>query len=314
MELRALEWFVAVAEYGSMRGAARHLGVTQPALTKAIRRLEDETGVILLHRRARGVTLTAYGQALLRHAGSVRASLRDAREELSALRIGMAGHVRVGAGPAWHRAVLPEAIAAFRAERPLVRIQLLGGLDESLKAQLRAGVLDFVLAALPDAPQFDPDLVRKALLTDEYRVVAARHHPLRRRNKIALADLIEFPWILPSAATYLAERLRVLFRAQGLPPPDAVIETDITGLKLALMRDGPYLSFQATGHLENLEAWHIQPLEVPSATWRRQAGVIMRRGTSPSPAAAALIRTIETVCAVRSSAAASPAKVIELAE
>ena len=107
MDLRAIAYFAAVAEAGTVRGAAARLGISQPALTKAIRRLEDEVGVVLFDRQARGVTLTAYGRTLLRHARNLQASHKEAREEIAALRAGIAGRVRMGAGPSWERIVLP---------------------------------------------------------------------------------------------------------------------------------------------------------------------------------------------------------------
>ena len=97
MDLRAIAYFATVAEYGTVRGAAARLGISQPALTKAIRRLEDEMGVVLFDRQARGVTPTAYGRTLLRHARNLQASLKEAREEIAALRAGIAGRVRIGA-------------------------------------------------------------------------------------------------------------------------------------------------------------------------------------------------------------------------
>ena len=296
MDLRAVEYFAAVAERGTLRGAAARLGISQPALTKAIRRLEDELGVVLFDRQARGVTLTAYGRTLLRHARNLQASFREVREEIAALRAGIAGRVRIGAGPSWERSVLPQAIARFTAERPGVQLHVVGGADDALKAQLRAGELDFVLAATPDAPQLEPDLDWRPLMADDYRVIAAADHPLHARRNTALPDLLSYPWILPSAATQMAERLRVIFRAHGLPPPEPVIETDIVSLKLELMRDSDYLSFHAVAHLREIDPGRFRPLEVAGATWRRAAGIIVQRRSEPNPAASALIGIIVATC------------------
>ena len=296
MDLRAIEYFAAVAECGTVRGAAARLGISQPALTKAIRRLEDEVGVVLFDRQARGVTLTAYGRPLLRHARNLRASIKEAREEIAALCAGIAGRVRVGAGPSWERVVLPRAIARFRVDHPGVQIHVLGGADDTLKAQLRAGDLDFVLAATPDAPQLEPDLDWRPLIADDYRVIAAANHPLHARAGATLPDLLDYPWILPSAVTQMVERLRVIFRAHGLPPPEPVIETDIVSLKLELMRDSDYLSFHAAAHLREIDPGRFRPLDVPHATWRRAAGIITQRRSEPNPAASVLIGIIETTC------------------
>jgi DNA-binding transcriptional LysR family regulator len=296
VDLRAIEYFLAVAERGTLRGAAAQLGITQPALTKAVRRLEDETGVVLFDRQARGVTLTVYGRALLRHAKGLQASLRETREEIAALRAGIAGRIRIGAGPSWERMVLPEALGRLTAEQPEVQIQVAGGADDALKTHLRAGELDFVLAATADAPQLEPDLGWQPLMADDYRGIAAAGHPLHARRDATLRDLLDYPWILPSAATQMAERLRVIFRARGLPPPEPVIETDIVSLKLALMQNSHYLSFHAAAHLRDIAPELCSPLEVPGATWRRAAGIITRRGSEPNPAASMLIDIIKAIC------------------
>src|SRR5690242_7058349 len=152
VEVRHLDYFVAVVEQGSLRGAAQKLGVTQPALTKAIRRLEDSFGVPLFDRQARGMALTAYGTALLRHARDLQTSTQAAWDEITALRSGVAGLVKVGAGPSWQDSVLPEAIRELRVHRPGVRVQVFGASDDQLKTMLQGGAVDLVLAAVPDTP------------------------------------------------------------------------------------------------------------------------------------------------------------------
>lgn len=292
MDIRSVDYVLAVADHGSLRAAAAAIGITQPALTKAIRRMEDETGVRLFDRTARGVRPTIYGDAILRHARNLRASLRASRAEIAALRAGAAGNVRIGAGPSWERAVLPQAIAAFRAERPEVRIHVLGGTDDALKVRLREGALDFVLAATPDSPAIEPDLEWQTLQTDSYCVIAARQHPLRRRRAIPLAALAAYPWILPGAHSLMVQRLHGLFRAHGLAAPNPAIETDIVVLRHQLLATGPYVSFSAAGLVRELRDRSIIHLDVPAALNARAAGVITRRGMEPSPAAAALIATI----------------------
>lgn len=297
LEFRAVEHLLAVAEQGSLSAAASILGLSQPALTKAIRRLEDESGATLFERSVRGVRPTAAGEALIRHARNLRATLREARQELTALRTGAAGRIRLGAGPSWQGALLPEAIIAFRSRHRDVRIQVVGGLDGALKAALRVGELDFVLAALGDAAggEATPDLAQRRLLSDRYRVVASLAHPLRARAVIGLAELLDFPWILPQAGSYMMQRLELIFRGQGLVTPEATVETDSQVLRTALMRSGDYLAFQAEAQLAAQGVPDIFPLEVPGAIWRRDTGIITRQGVQPSPAAAGLIAAIVEV-------------------
>jgi DNA-binding transcriptional LysR family regulator len=295
-DLRTIDYFLTAVSRGSLRAAAQDLGVTQPALTKAIRRLEDSFGAPLFDRKARGVAPTVYGTALLRHAREVKAAMGAAWDEVQALRTGSAGLVKIGAGPSWQDAVLPDAIADLRIIHPGVRVHVTGGGDDQLKDQLKGGALDFVLAAVPETPRLEPELAWQPLLTDEYCVIADVGHPLRERDEIRPQDLLGYPWILPPATTYMVGRLQHLLRAAGLPPPVPAVETDVIALKFALMRDSDYLSYHAAAHLAGFDPSYIKPLEVPHTRALRQAGLINRRGIEFSPAAKALIGFLEQRC------------------
>ncbi len=293
---RTVDYFLTVVARGSLRAAARDLGVTQPALTKAIRRLEDSFGAPLFDRQARGVTPTVYGTAVLRHAKDVKAALGAAQEEVEALRTGSAGLVKIGAGPSWQDAVLPEAISELRTRRPRVRVHVMGGGDDQLKEHLKSGALDFVLAVVPETPRLEPELTWQPLLADEYCVIADARHPLRCQAVVRPEDLLAYPWILPAATTYMVGRLQHLLRAAGLPPPVPAIETDVIALKFALMRNSDYLSYHAAAHLAGISPAFITPLKVPGTSALRQAGLINRRGIDFSPAAKTLIEILERRC------------------
>lgn len=297
MDYKVAQYLVAAAREGSLRAAADTLGVTQPALTKAMRRLEDELGVRLFDRTARGVRLTVYGETMLRHARAIIANVREAHDEVAALKQGIGGRVRVGAGPSWQRSVLPAAIAAFRTGWPNVHLEIVGGMDDQLKARLRAGDLDIVLAAMAAPSPLEPDLMGHALIEDDYGVVARAAHPLASgASPIPLSALVGHAWILPGRRSMMVQRLAAIFQSHGLPVPDAIVETDINALKMKLMLEGDYLSFHALGQLRESHPGPIQPLSVPDARWRRAAGIMMRRGVVPNPAAKAMIDAIEGAC------------------
>ena len=253
MEIRTIGYFLAVVEAGSLTAAAKRLDLTQPALTKAIRRLEDEAGSPLFVRGARGVALTAFGRSFLRHARTVRSTMADASNELEALRHGRAGAVQFGAGEIWLLKIVPQAVQIFRREFPDIRLHIYGGFGGTLRDALRQTPLDLVLAAIPEGVE-EPDLTSTPLLIDEYQVIANRRHPLHRKSNVQLKDLLDYPWILPGPTAYLARRLETIFRAAGLPPPDAIIETaELTRFKLTLLcgiAGSHYLSFHEVRHLQ----------------------------------------------------------------
>ena len=296
MELRDIDYFLAVAAERSMRAAALRLGLTQPALTKAIRRLEDEVGAVLLDRDTRGVALTVYGHSFLRHARSLQAGMTEASSEIRALAAGTAGLVRLGAGPRWQQWLLPEAIRRFRRLHPDVQLTVTGGTDDVLKEQLTAGELDFIVASIPEGTEF-PALEGQGLVVDEYRVVADRDHPLRQQAEATLADLLSYPWVLPNPHTYLMARFEAILRAHGLTPPRPMIETDLPTMRFALMRGSTFLSVHIMGQLRAFGETRILPIEIAEARWHRPSGLIQRRGIEPNPAAVALMQIVESLSA-----------------
>ena len=150
--------FLAVAEMGSVSAAAQALGVSQPALTKSVRRLEEHYRLALFERRARGMLLTAFGETLLRHAKLIDAQCRFADAEMQALGQGAGGRLRVGAGPFWGATVLPLAIACVQQRLPKLEIELDVGVNTVIHPRLVAGDLDIVVCALPDTHPLPADI------------------------------------------------------------------------------------------------------------------------------------------------------------
>src|SRR5919108_127767 len=150
MDLAQVRYFNAVARHGSFSAAARTLGMTQPGLTKAVRRLETSLDCALFVRLPRGVVLTEQGQALLRHAGLLEVHLKDARDEVRALAQGAAGVLRIGAGPSWLSRALPRIVADLTTQYPGLSFQVTAGFNVGLIEALRAGNLDVVVSALSD--------------------------------------------------------------------------------------------------------------------------------------------------------------------
>ena len=150
MDLSQVRYFNAVARHGSFSAAAKALGITQPGLTKAVRRLEVSLDCALFIRLPRGVALTQQGEALLRYASLLDVQLQDARKEVRALADGAVGELRIGAGPSWLSRALPRIVAELTAEYPQLSFHVVGGYNSTLIESLSNGDLDLVVSALPD--------------------------------------------------------------------------------------------------------------------------------------------------------------------
>ena len=223
MKLHHLRDFIAIAHASSVRGAARTLGLAQPALTRSLRELEKEVGASLVERHPRGVVLTAAGNAFLARAHAAVEELRRGKEEIAQLASHFQGEVTVGLSSAVFISLVPEAFAAFRREMPLIRLHLIEGLFPTLEPQLRGGLLDFFIGPRPDP--MPGDAYRVDLLFHNERVVVCRaDHP--RRNVKSLKDLVDADWVLTGLRERVEQEFDEQFSALGLACPKAVTQGD----------------------------------------------------------------------------------------
>jgi DNA-binding transcriptional LysR family regulator len=290
IDLAQVRYFNAVARHRSFSAAARALRMTQPGLTKAVRRLEASLQCALFVRLPRGVALTEQGQALLRHASQLEIQLQDARDEVRGLARGAVGVLRVGAGPSWLSRALPRIVAKLTAEYPGLSFQVAGGFNVGLMEALRAGDLDLVVSALPDRSAAGLQAI--PLTTDTISVVARRSHPLRARRRPQPSSTLAYPWVLPGRDVLLRLRLEALFRVAGLEPPAARIESDSISFIAAVLRDSDMLSFATSQVLRN-EMVGVAPLPIPGLTMNRSAGILYRSSAGITPAMRALIEAIK---------------------
>jgi DNA-binding transcriptional LysR family regulator len=290
MELAQIRYFNAVARHGSFSAAARALGVTQPGLTKAVRRLEASLHCALFARLPRGVALTEQGQALLRHASQLEVQLQDARDEVRGMARGAAGVLRIGAGPSWLSRALPRIVAELAMRYPGLSFQVKGGFDRRLIESLQAGDLDLIVSALPDRR---PDgLLAVPLTTDTISVVARQRHPLRAKRRPQPSSALAYPWVLPGRDVLLRLRLEALFRVAGLEPPTPKIESDSISFIGAVLGNSDMLSF-ATSQVLRTEMGGVGSLPIPGLTMTRSAGILYRSSAGITPAMRALIEAIK---------------------
>jgi LysR family transcriptional regulator, regulator of abg operon len=216
MKLNQFRDVVAIAERGSLRAAARHLKLAQPALTRSVQELERELGAPLFERRARGMILTPIGQAFVRRASAVLTEVRRARDEAEQLHGGTSGKVVAGLSLAAHIALLPKALAPFRARYPHVELHLIEGWYPTLEAGLKDGSVDFYVGPRPDQ-ELSPELAREVLFENERIILARKGHP--HAGARSLRDLAGAEWATTSVTFRAEEELGQLFAQHRLAPP-----------------------------------------------------------------------------------------------
>jgi DNA-binding transcriptional LysR family regulator len=233
MDIRELEEFVAVIEHGSILGAAEERGVAQPALSRRMRALEESLGVQLLTRSSQGVTATVYGSLLERHARLVLRDRQQALDELQSLRDGVEGHARVGVAPALS-GLLPGAIERLSKERSGLTFTVVEGTYDALVRDLRAGEIDGAFTLLVPGEGHDGLTVHR-LVEDPVLVFCNPEHRLRRKRKLAFADLSEERWALISRPRSIIEMFRSIAASHGIDRPRICVETDSLDLLKSLV-------------------------------------------------------------------------------
>ena len=297
MRLRQLEYFLSVAKARSLTSAAADLGVAQPTLTKSIRALEDELGVKLFLRQPRGVDLTSYGEALLRHAETLNVQLRDAIREVRSLQRGMSGSVAIGAGPAWLRRLLPLAVARVVKRNPAIRVRVDGGYDDLLLRALRRGEIDLVVAEVP-SPENTKDLKVIPLTSDKLGIACRVGHPLTHMKRVTMQRLLDYPWAMPPISTRTTRRLRALFIAADLAPPETTIETESMAFLIQTVLNSDAITLTVASTLGMPEAEGLTLVTVARLVSRREAGVVLRKDGFLSPAAEAIVDELKRICAL----------------
>lgn len=237
LDLRRLEALVAVADHGSVSAAATALELSQPAVSHHLARLEDEAGMPLLVRHARGVRPTAAGEALLVHARGLLDRARAADDALGDLRALRTGRVELLAFPTAFVDLVPRAIQRLRGEGARFDVHFGPAARGPALAALVAGTTDLALVfatarqggaargGLAD-PRLPAGLVAEPLMEDPMLVVLARDHPLAGRAQVSLTDLAHERWVLGTARGPDALIRRALVAA-GIDPSDAIVTDDL---------------------------------------------------------------------------------------
>src|ERR1700730_14015746 len=312
---RRVRAFVALTEQHHMPSVAESLGITQPAVSIAVRQLEDSIGVALFERTSRGMMPTPAGAALALRlkralAGTpppagpalalrlkrALAETRHAVADIASLRGIAQGTVTVGALPLGRTSLLPESIAGVVAKYPGLRVATMEGSFETLAASLRAGDLDFILGALRPVEDAS-DLRGEPLAEDELRVVCRRDHPWAERKQIRPRDLALARWMLPRVNTPNRMLFERALAARGLPPPNVVVETsDLAVLRGVLLNSDLLTAISPSQLSYELGAGLLTLLPVPLHDTRRVIGITRRTDSLASPGAKILMEEIARRC------------------
>jgi len=289
LSLAQLRQFVALAEAGSVGGAARALGVSQPAATKSLRTLEAELGVALMRRTPRGTELTKHGHTFLLRARSACREVERGRAELADAVKQAGGPIVLGASPAAAAALLPAPLRLFRRDFA-VAIRIVEGMPAATLPRVRDESLDFALGPSLRAP-LAGDLVCVPLYPNEMAIVVRRGHPLAAKR--SLADLLDSEWITAGLGT-ASLVVDDMFTAAGLPTPRWTIRCESVPGLIAITAQSDLIatiprSLLALGIADRL----LEPIRVREKMVSTTMSLFIKRDSPLSAAAGRLVRLIK---------------------
>ncbi|MDP2017623.1 LysR family transcriptional regulator [Hydrogenophaga sp.] len=289
MKVHQLRYLATVAAEGSIRAAARALGVSQATVTQGLRELETHAEIALLTRHGHGIGFTPAGQELLAHAQRVTAQLREAEETLARHRdSGATQRLSVGVTPWVAQTLLSRVVPAFRAALPHVQLELFDGLSALTYPKLREGSLDLMVGRVaPDDAMHG--LQAMPLFSYEMTVVARHGHP--RSQARTLAELRDDDWILNFAPDERTRFMDNLFGQHGVEPPRHRIHlAHSASLMLTLVRQTDMLSFCPWPLVETASLRDdVVALQLRERFHANVVGIVRRAQETPSPAARCFI-------------------------
>jgi len=289
MELTQLEFFLKVIEEGSFSKAAERVFRTQPAVSIAVRRLEEEIGAPLFDRSQKTPTLTEAGKIVYDYAQRIIALRDQARESVIELQTLQRGRVRIGANESTSLYLLPQIILTFRESYPNVKVEIYRHVSERLPREVLDRNVDFALMAYEPV---DRDLEAFQVLKDELVLILHPKHPLAKRDSVAVKELGKESFLAHNVKS--ASRVKVIETfAKYHTPLNITLELATIETIKRFVQQKIGLAFVPRMCVsEELERGTLATIPVRGLTYTRILWAAHRRGATFSPAASAFLKVL----------------------
>lgn len=294
LKLRLLRVVATVASQGSLLKAAEVLGLTQPALTKSLREIEDIVGVRLFDRHARGVQANEYGVILADAAQKILKILSEVEDGFDRIDSRTGGTVLVGALPTAAGGVIPEVMRRLSVSDPEIVVRVVEGRTNELCAALALGDIDLLVGRLYSAVDEANQFERVALYDEPMSFIVGTQHPLASRESVEVADIAPYELSLPVASLRVRADTQIYLNALGLQLPDGFTTSSLTLQREMLLNTEiiavmPWLLLNGDIQRGTLK---VLKLNYPSKPPARPAGLLFRRDRPLSSATARFVEVV----------------------
>ncbi len=295
LNLREISYFLKVAELGSLGSAAAALSITQPALSRSLKRLEDRLGAELFVRHALGMELTAFGQAFIPHARILRADIDRTVEDISLMMGASRGTARIGIIPSIVDHILPGVFRNVLQKSPQVQIQVIEASSDRLVTELECGNIDFAVANAHHAI-LNENIRFEEFLKEEICVVGRRGHPAISRAPLEVRELLDHSWIVPEKGNAIWIEFRKLFMRAGLDTPPANVSANTAHtLKAAIETSDLLTALPSLSFKHESEAGVLQTIPLRAPATFRHLSILRRVGRPLLPTSNMVLSEIRSI-------------------
>ncbi|MBL4740992.1 MAG: pca operon transcription factor PcaQ [Sneathiella sp.] len=292
IKFRHLQIFIEVARQKSVGKAADILAVSQPAVTKTIRELEEILGVKLFEKEGRGIKLNRIGEVFLRHAGASVASVLQGVDSVNQALLQSAPPVRIGALPTVSARIMPDAIQRYLKENVGSEIKIVTGENSVLLSQLRAAELDIVVGRLA-APETMIGLEFEHLYSEQVILAVRAEHPLLATAQLRLDDLRKYTILMPTKASVIRPFVERFLIANGIPELPIQIETVSDSFGRAFIRSTDAVWIISEGVVHNdLQDGRMVCLPIDTSETRGAVGLTTRAGSKENTSLSIMSQSI----------------------
>ncbi len=256
LRLRQLRLVLALQEFGSLRRAAEHIGMTQPAATKMLHEAETLLGVELFERLPRGMRATPFGETVIYYARMVFAELSGMREELVSLESGNLGRVTVGAIPALASGLLTRTIATLKQSHPRLSMSIQVDTSDVLVQALLQEQLDVVLGRIPAGARAE-ELLFDSLGEEALCVIAGARTPLAQATQLDWAKLQDQTWVLQQHPSPMRSIVNQVFHNARVDIPSSIVETTSIMTLLSLVQQTDMIGVTPVSVVEDYPGRHL---------------------------------------------------------
>lgn len=293
MRLAQIDHFVAIVDTGSIRAAARQLGVSQPNLTRSLQQLEQDLGVQLLQRTSRGVVLTRAGSSFLSHARVAREEMRKAADEARRMVATERGLLSIGVSPVGAALLLPELVNTIRRAHPECRIRILEMSPTGVLPLVRDEVLDLGIAQRT-ALGLDAGLNFRPLFELQMRVAARPGHPLSGIRD--LRELADASWLAMTVPGSSEDIVNLTYAKLGIPAPVPAVHCGSYSVSLELIASSDLVTVLPPVVLRDcILSGKLQEIPLSEPLLPLVVGSYTRANSPPTPLMRAAVQEIQSI-------------------